>query len=76
MNDNDLKSMFMNTETSVANMLSVILENQATNKAMLQVIIPELANGSEEKEDELIELVNRLKDEELQRVVSDLIDRR
>ncbi len=72
----DLNSLFKNTDTNLFSMLSVIVENQATNKAMLQVIISELSSGSPEKENELIDLANQLKNEELQSIVKTLIDNR
>ena len=66
----DINDIFKNTETNLFTMLSEIVETQCSVKAMLLTIIHELSNGDLEKEKELIDIANKLKDKELLRVTA------
>jgi len=65
----DIKDIFSKTDTSLPAMLSEIIETQCMIKGMLSVVISELSNGNPRKEQELVNLANKLKDKELLRVV-------
>ncbi len=65
----DIKDIFSKTDTSFPSMLSEIIETQCMLKGMLSAIIAELSNGNPDKEQELVDLANKLKDQELLRVV-------
>ncbi len=65
----DLKEIFSKTNTSLPSMVSELIETQCMIKSMLSVIMAELANGNPEKEAKMVSLVNKLKEEELLRVV-------
>lgn len=66
----DINEIFKNTDTDVSSMLSEIVENQCLIKSMLRVVISELADGNKNKEDEIIDKINKLNEEELLRVVA------
>ena len=66
----DLNEIFSKTDTSLPSMLSELIETQCMIKSMLSVVIAELSEGNPEKEQEMVDLVNKLKDEELLRVVA------
>ena len=56
--------------TDINLMLSEILETNIENKAMLQAIIAELSNKNPEKESEILEIANDLKNKELLRIIA------
>ena len=64
----DLKDILSKTATNPSEMLSEIIETQCMIKSMLSVIIAEVSEGNPEKENDLVALVNELKDQELLRV--------
>ncbi len=66
----DINEIFKNTDTDVSSMLSEIVETQCLIKSMLRVVISELADGNKNKEDEIIDKINKLNEEELLRVVA------
>ena len=66
----NIKDIFNETDTSFPSMLSEIIETQCMIKSMLSVVIAELSDGNPEKEQEMVDLANKLKDEELLRVVA------
>ena len=72
----DIKDIFSKTDTSFPSMLSEIIETQCMIKGMLSVVIAELSNGNPDKEQELIDLANKLKDKELLRVVGRFTEER
>ncbi len=66
----DIKDIFSQTDTSLPSMLSEIIETQCMIKGMLSAVIAELSDGNPDKEQELVDLANKLKDQELLRVVA------
>tara|TARA_R110002012_G_scaffold275236_1_gene461772 strand:+ start:2517 stop:2744 length:228 start_codon:yes stop_codon:yes gene_type:complete len=66
----DIKDIFGQTDTSLPSMLSEIIETQCMIKGMLSAVIAELSDGNPDKEQELVDLSNKLKDQELLRVVA------
>jgi len=72
----DIKDIFSKTDTSLPSMLSEIIETQCMIKGMLSSVIVELSDGNPDKEQELVNLANKLKDEELLRVVGRFTEER
>lgn len=72
----DLNDIFSRTDTSMPSMLSELIETQCMVKSMLRVVIAELSDGNPNKEQEMVELANKLKDKELLRVVARFTEER
>jgi hypothetical protein len=72
----DLNSIFQSTETTLPAMLSELVETQCAIKAMLAIIIGELADGDPAKEQRLIDEVNDYREKEILRVVGRFVSER
>ena len=66
----DINEIFKSTNTNLPDMLSELIETQCAIKGMLHAIIAEISKSDPEKEAEILYIANKVKDEELLRVVA------
>jgi hypothetical protein len=66
----DIKDIFEQTNTNLSSMLSELIETQCAIKGMLHAIIAEISKSDPEKENEILSIANKVKDQELLRVVA------
>ena len=72
----DLDKLFTETNVDVSQLLSTLLNIQLENKAMLYCVIEELSNGVYDKQKEMLEKADKIKNEELQILISSFIENR
>ncbi len=72
----DINDILKTTQTTLPAMISEIVETQCALKAMLVIIISELANNDPEKEQQLIDEVNIYREQELLRVIGRFVSQR
>ncbi len=66
----DIDEIFKKTDTDIGKMLSEMIETQCGIKALLTTVLSELSNGDGLKEQELFGIAEKLKNQELLRVVA------
>ncbi|MDM9630238.1 hypothetical protein [Robiginitalea aurantiaca] len=66
----DLNEIFKSTKTTLPLMLSELVETQCSIKAMLTVILAELADNDPVREQRLVDDCNKCREKELLRVVA------